>query len=143
MTKEPDLYVLLLNAFFPTGIPPHQYENLAVLMLDIGELYDLHDQIARTEKDKGCNIIFRDGEARQEPSSVATKQLQNTSEVSPKPYIVGTYPANFEDAPVQPKTEKKKMGRPRRVPGSLGLTCPNCGSSDVCAGGFGPTSSIG
>lgn len=131
MTKEPDFHALLLNSFFPDGIPPHQYGNLAVLMLYIGELYDLHYQVSRTEKDNG-------GEARQEIAQVATKQPQNGPEAPSKPYISETYPANFEDAPVQPKTEKKKMGRPPRVPGSLGPTCPNCGSSDVVAGGFGP-----
>lgn len=136
--SEPDFHKILLNAFFPDGIPPHQYGNLAVLMIDINELYDLHYQISRADKDNGGNIICRDGGARQEPPPVATKSPQNIPDVPPKPYISGTYPANFEDAPVQPITQKKKMGRPPRAPGSLGLKCPNCGSEDVLAGGFGP-----
>jgi transposase-like protein len=31
-----------------------------------------------------------------------------------------------------------KMGRPKSTPGSLGLTCPKCGSDDVTRGGYGP-----
>jgi len=131
--------------FFPQGIPPHQYENLAVLMYDINELYDLHDQIRRTEKKYNSGSIIctvphgtaqQDAEVTKSTSKEATKPPQNSSEISSKPYIIGTYPANFEEAPIE-KT-KKRMGRPPREPGSLGFTCPKCGSTNVTLGGYGP-----
>lgn len=129
---EPNLYDIILRVFFPNGIPPYQYENLAVLMFDIRELYELYNQIERAERD---NAEVKK-EVTKSTSGVATKSPQNSSEVSPKPYIAGTYPANFEDAPIEPV--KKRMGRPPREPGSLGLKCPKCGSDNVVAGGFGP-----
>jgi DNA-directed RNA polymerase subunit RPC12/RpoP len=150
--NRPDFWKILLSAIFPNGIPPHQYSNLAVLSIDIAELEELYDQIERTEKDNGGNIIIRDGAERQNAtlrnvaevrkevtkstSEEATKSPQNNPEVSSKPFISGTYPANFEDAPIEPM--KKRMGRPPREPGSLGLKCPKCGSDNVVAGGFGP-----
>ena len=133
--SEPDLYDILLRAFFPDGIPPHQYGNLAVLTLDIRELYETYDQVRRCEKEHN-----KGGDIRQDAPPVDTKQLQNRPNVSPKPYIIGTYPSNFEEAPVEPSPAKKpkRMGRPPREPGSLGLKCPKCGSADVIAGGYGP-----
>lgn len=68
-------------------------------------------------KNNHGNIISRDGAARQE---VATEQSQNVSNVSnvpdvpPKPYIMGTYPASFEEAPIGPKEPepvRNKYGR--------------------------------
>lgn len=138
MTTEPDFWTILLNAFFPDGIPPYQYENIGLLSICVQEMSDSYYNISKTEKNNSGNIISSDGVAQQEPAAIATKPLQNAPDVSPKPYISGTYSANFEDAPIEPITRKKKMGRPPRVPGSLGLKCPNCGSPDVCAGGFGP-----
>jgi hypothetical protein len=157
--SDPDLHDILLRAFFPNGIAPYQYGNLAVLMLDIGELYDLYYQISRTERDNGGNIICRDGTTRQDAtlrnvaevkkevtkeviqstSNAAIKPIQSDPNISPKPFISGTYPANFEESPIQPSEVKpKRMGRPPRVPGSLGLKCPKCGSEDVVSGGYGP-----
>lgn len=155
--NDPDLWPLLLNAFFPTGIPPHQYENLAVLACDIDELYDLFDQISRTELHNELHgaarqdVVSRSAaevkkevtkEVTQSTYNVAVKPLQNGPHISSKPYIIGTYPSNFEEAPVEPIIStchpKKRMGRPPREPGSLGLKCPKCGSSDVTAGGYGP-----
>jgi transposase-like protein len=115
--SDPDFHELLLNAFFPNGIPPYQYGNLAVLWIDIDELYDLYYQVDRTEKENK-------NDTRQESLPIATNQLQNNRPVSTEP---------------EPKyAPPKKMGRPPRVPGSLGLKCPKCGSLDVLAGGFGP-----
>lgn len=157
--NDPDLWTLLLTAFFPGGIPPHQFENLAVLMYDINELYDLHDQIQRTEKKHNSDIIIctalhdtarkdatlRNGaEVKKEVTKRVTqstpevdiKSLQNNHDISSKPYIIGAYPINFEESPIG-KT-KKRMGRPPREPGSSGFTCPKCGSINVTLGGYGP-----
>lgn len=139
--SRPDFWKILLSAIFPNGIPPHQYSNLAVLSIDIAELEELYDQIEREEEDNRGNIICRHGKERQEEvtkstSEVATKPPQNSPDVSAKPFIAGAYPANFEDAPIEPI--KKRMGRPPRAAGSLGLKCPKCGSDNVVAGGFGP-----
>lgn len=43
---------------------------------------------------------------------VATSKPQNVPNVSSKPYIVGTYPANFEEAPVETLPgDRNKYGR--------------------------------
>ena len=151
--SEPDLYDILLRAFFPAGIPPHQYGNLAVLTLDISELYDLYYQVQRCEEEhnnQDGNIICRKGAERQdatlrnvaEPVNKATKEVTQSTHreaTSPaKPFIVGTYPSNFEEAPIEHADKSKRMGRPPREPGSLGIKCPKCGSSDVVSGGYGP-----
>lgn len=134
--SEPDFHDILLRAFFPNGILPHQYENVRVLMIYINELYDLQYQVQRYDKEYNNKC----GTKQQDAPPVDTKQLQNDPDISSKPYIIGTYPSNFEEAPIEPapKDKPKRMGRPPREPGSLGIKCPKCGSSDVVAGGYGP-----
>jgi len=41
--------------------------------------------------------------ATREDTGVISKHAVDVPNVSPKPYITGTYPANFEEAPVEPK----------------------------------------
>lgn len=100
----------MLREVFPDGIPPYQYRNLLVLMLDVDELTETIEQIERTENahknlpinlptkqnnDNG-NIICRDGAVRQEDDAT----LRNVAIATKSPF--GSYPANFEEAPIQP-----------------------------------------
>ena len=106
----------MLRGVFPTGIPPHQYLNLLVLLCDIYELQDTIGQIEEAEREHSGlvrtspenndgNIICRDGTGRQDAT------LHNVAVATKSPF--GSYPQNFEEAPVAPI--KKSGPRPPTV----------------------------